>query len=140
MFADFALGVAMNLLASLLFLVVSRLFKKKNGMLRIVPTPLAEYLFYFFLDAKTCDALVGDLDQRYKLIRKKFGKGKANFWYWSQALRSTGPIAWQWFKKLMLKPVLWVSSWLVAHGLLNDGSALEFVNHFLAELTKRIRG
>ncbi len=29
----------------------------------------AEFLFYLFLDAKNCDALVGDLEERYKIVR-----------------------------------------------------------------------
>jgi hypothetical protein len=60
---------------------------------------IAEYLFYLFLDAKTCDSLVGDLEERYKLILKKFGVRRADFWYWSQALRSFVPIVWVWVKK-----------------------------------------
>jgi hypothetical protein len=100
----------------------------------------ATFLFYLFLNPKDCDALVGDLEERYKLIFKKFSKGKADFWYWSQAIRSTVPIAWPWLKKLVLKPVAWFSGWLVAHGLLNDGSLLEFVKNMLAEWTKRVRG
>ncbi len=54
----------------------------------------AEFLFYLFLDPQNCDALVGDLEERHKLIRKKFGQRRANFWYWTQALRSVGPIVW----------------------------------------------
>jgi hypothetical protein len=91
----------------------------------------AEFLFYLFLDTKTCDGLVGDLEERYKLIFQNFGKGRADFWYWSMAIRSTGPIAWAWFKKLVMKPVLWVSSSLITHGLLKG---------LVAELVKRVRG
>ena len=100
----------------------------------------AEFLFYLFMSPKDCDALVGDLEERYKLIHKKFGARRANFWYWSQAIRSVGPIAWQWFKQLVLKPVLAVATWLLTHDLLKDGSLLEWVKNICAELTKRIRG
>lgn len=54
----------------------------------------AEFLFYIFLDARNCDAIVGDLEERYKLIANKFGQRKANFWYWTQTVRSLGPLAW----------------------------------------------
>src|SRR5208337_2404793 len=67
-----------------------------------VPPPTnAEFLFYLFLDAKNCDALVGDLEERYKVIRKKFGARRANFWYWTQTIRSVGPIAWAAIKKFL---------------------------------------
>jgi hypothetical protein len=58
----------------------------------------AEYLFYVFVTAENCDALIGDLEERYKLIHKKFGAPKANLWYWTQAIRSVWPIAWAWAK------------------------------------------
>jgi hypothetical protein len=95
----------------------------------------AEFLFYLFLDAKNCDAIVGDLEERYKLIYKKFGKGKADFWYWSQAIRSVGPIVWVWAKKLVMKPVVAAITWAAANHLLKDGSWLVMI----AEVWKRIR-
>jgi len=54
----------------------------------------AEFLFYLFLDPLNCDAVVGDLEERYRLIGQKFGPRRANFWYWTQAARSVGPIVW----------------------------------------------
>lgn len=66
-----------------------------------VPPLNAEFLFYLFLDAQNCDALVGDLEERYRLIYKKFGQRRANFWYWTQAIRSVGPIVWAWMKKVL---------------------------------------
>ena len=99
----------------------------------------AEFLFYLFLDAERCDALAGDLEERHKLIRRKFGVRRANFWYWTQAIRSVGPIACAWIKKAALKPVLAISTWLLTHGLL-DGSLHEWVKNIFAGLTKRIRG
>jgi hypothetical protein len=61
----------------------------------------AEFLFYLFLDPQNCDALVGDLEERYRLIREKFGRRRANFWYWTQALQSVGPIVWAWGKRTL---------------------------------------
>lgn len=136
------IGWVLSALAA--FIVGDLMFFRRNTRRKLVrsdrPSRNAEYLFYLFLDPKDCDALVGDLDERYKLIFEKFGKGKADFWYWSQAIRSTGPIVWAWFKKLVMKPVLWLSSSLIAHGLLKDGLLLEFAKNVLAELVKRVRG
>lgn len=95
----------------------------------------SEFLFYLFLDAKNCDALVGDLEESYKLIYRKFGQRRANFWYWTQAIRSVGPIAWAWGKKAALKPVVGVIAWGVARGLVGHDSWLAA----LMEIWKRIR-
>ncbi len=67
------------------------------------PPISAEYLFYFFLDAKNCDALVGDLEARYKLMYKKFGHRRAQSWYWKEALSSTGPTIWAWVRNVPWK-------------------------------------
>lgn len=67
----------------------------------IKPPLNAEFPFHLFLDAKNCDALVGDLEERYRSLYQKFGARRANFWYWVQVVRSVGPIAWAATKKLL---------------------------------------
>jgi hypothetical protein len=74
---------------------------RNRGQAKIRPPLNAEFLFYIFLDPKNCDALVGDLEERYGLIRKKFGASRANFWYWTQTIRSVGPIASAWLKNVL---------------------------------------
>jgi hypothetical protein len=54
----------------------------------------AKLSFSVFLEKQSLDALVGDLEERYRVIRRTFGKRLANLWYWTQAFRSVGPIAW----------------------------------------------
>ncbi len=98
------------------------------------PPTSAEFLFYIFLDAKNCDAIIGDLEERYKLIVKKFGARKAAFWYWTQAIRSVGPIILAWGKKVTLKPLIGVIGWAIAKGLVSHDSWLALV-----EAWKRIR-
>jgi hypothetical protein len=100
-----------------------------------VPPLNAAFLFYLFLDDKNCDALVGDLEERYKLILNKFGPRKAYFWYWTQALRSVMPIVWAWTKKAAVKPVIGIVAWAVGKGLVGHDSWLAAV----AEIWKRIR-
>jgi hypothetical protein len=97
----------------------------------MVPPVNAEFLFYLFLDAKNCDALVGDLEERYKLIHKKFGARRANFWYWAQAILSVGPIVRAWVKKIAMKPVVAAITWAAAKQLLKDGSWLVTLVEFL---------
>jgi len=101
----------------------------------VCPPLNAEFLFYLFLDAKNCDALVGDLEERYRVIRRKFGSRRANFWYWTQAIRSVGPVAWAWVKNVVMKPIIGVIGWAVAKGLLAHDSWLAA----LAEVWRRIR-
>ena len=100
------------------------------------PPRNAKFLFSLFLDAKTCDALVGDLEERFKIVLKEFSPGKAKFWYWTMALRSVGPIVWDWGKKVVAKANKPVVVWLVGHGILHPDAWLAFVTEWL----KRIRG
>lgn len=106
-----------------------------SSPIKIKPPINAEFLFHLFLDLQNCDALVGDLEERYKLIHKKFGRRHANFWYWTQAVRSLGPIVWAWGKKVSMKPVVALVTWAVAKGLIgHDGWVAALV-----ELWKRVR-
>jgi len=61
---------------------------------RATPPLSAEFVFHLFLNGRSCDAIVGDLEERYAHIHTKFGQRRANFWYWTQAARSVGPIVW----------------------------------------------
>jgi len=78
---------------------LQRLFKAELDTIQ--PPPTLEFFFYLFLDAKNCDALVGDLEERYKFIRKKFGVRRATFWYWVQVITSLSPIIWAATKHLL---------------------------------------
>jgi hypothetical protein len=99
-------------------------------------TPLkAEFLFYLFLTPQTCDALVGDLEERFKLIHKKFGHRLANLWYCIQTFISLRPIIWAWTKKALMKPILAVVGWAIAKGLIGHDSWLAA----LLDLWKRVR-
>jgi hypothetical protein len=95
----------------------------------------AEFLFYLFLTPQNCDALVGDLEERYKLMHKRFGRRRANFWYWTQTVTSVGPIVWAWGRKVVMKPVVAILGWAVAKGLLGHDSWLAA----LVELWKKVR-
>ncbi len=109
-------------------------FKGHVGGVKSPPLNAA-FLFYLFLDAKTCDAVVGDLEERYRLIYKKFGARRAKLWYWKETIRTTGPSFWAWGKKAMLKPVIGVIGWAMAKGLIGHDSWLAA----LVEMWKRIR-
>jgi len=95
----------------------------------------AEFLFYLFLSPQNCDALVGDLEERYRAIHMKFGPRRANFWCWTEAIRSVGPIVWAWLRKLLMKPLLTVLAWTAAKGIVDHSSWSEEV----LEIWRRIR-
>ena len=94
----FVLAPVVLLIAIFAVLVVT---SRRNTSGSVHPPLNAAFLLYLFYDAKNCDALVGDLEERYRIIRKRFGARRANFWYWTQVIRSVGPIAWAATKKLL---------------------------------------
>jgi hypothetical protein len=119
------------------------MLKRSDGTLHdalVRPTLNIQYLFYFFLDTTTCDALVGDLNERYKIIFTKFGKFRADLWYWKEAIRSVAPVAWGGFKKLVMKPAIAVGSWMLGHGLLKDSSMMETLKQIVVEWLQKMRG
>jgi hypothetical protein len=59
----------------------------------------AEYLLYF-LPKKDREPLLGDLEEEYYEVYKKFGKRKAHIWYYSQVAQSFWPLIIHCIKKL----------------------------------------
>ena len=108
---------------------------KKQQTRRYRPPLNAAFLFYLFMAPATCDALVGDLEERYKFIHKTFGRRRANFWYWTQTVMSVGPIVWAWAKNVVMKPAIAFAGWAVARGLVGHDSWLAAV----VELYRKLR-
>jgi hypothetical protein len=94
-----------------------------------------ESCFFHIMLPEDCDAIVGDLEERYRLIHKNFGQRRANCWYWKETLRSMWPLVWACAKKVALKPVIGVINWAVGKGLFGDDSWLAA----LVELYQKIR-
>lgn len=70
----------------------------------------AEYLLHF-LPKKDREQLLGDLEEEYRGIYKKFGRRKATFWYYCQVVMSFWPyIAHTIMKLLGWGVVGWVGS------------------------------
>jgi len=109
-----------------------RISRKAQANDRRKPKPPlnAEFLFYFFLDKNNCDALVGDFEERYRVIFEKFDKGRADSWYWKQALDTVGPVAWAWAKKCAIKPFLAILVWAAGKGLLGGSSCVSAILEF----------
>lgn len=65
----------------------------------------AERALLLILNRKDHDAVLGDLEEKYRKYAARHGVRYAKFWYWSQVVRSIGPAlanaaAWAW-KRLM---------------------------------------
>lgn len=136
----FSFAVAVVVVTTIPYSIAQSLFALRSTTRRSTPASKcppanAEFLFFLFLDAQNCDAFVGDLEERYKLIRKKFGRRRANFWYWSQTVMSLGPLVWAWAKKVVMKPVVAILAWALAKGLVGHDSWMAAV----VEMLKRIR-
>src|SRR5688572_26746641 len=95
----------------------------------------AEFMFHLFMTPQNCEAFVGDLEERYKLVRKKFGRRRRNLWYWTQTVASLAPIIWAWAKKVGMKPVAALVACAVARGMVGNDSWLPA----LVDLWKRMR-
>jgi hypothetical protein len=102
---------------------------------KVTPPLNAEFLFHVFMTPQSCDALLGDLEERYKLINKKFGRRRANLWYWTQTVTSLAPIVWAWAKKIPMKPVAAVVGWAIAKGMIGHDGWLAV----LVEMVKKVR-
>lgn len=50
-----------------------------------------EFLLYLLLSKNDSKATANDLEERWGKIKKKFGVRRANFWYWTQVIRSLWP-------------------------------------------------
>jgi hypothetical protein len=93
-----------------------------------IQAPLcAEFLFYVFMSPQNCDAITGDLEERFRLIYSKFGRRRANFWYWWQTAISLGPIVWVCVKKKAMKPALTLAAWALGKGLIGHDGWLALV-------------
>jgi hypothetical protein len=101
---SFIIGVApesASSLPALLFATLALALKLRSSQTCSGLSQNVKFQFYSFLDAQNCHAFLGDLEERYRHIHKTVGKRRADFWYWTQAIRSLGPIAWAATKKMM---------------------------------------
>ena len=94
---------------------------------RLGPPLDAEFLFYLFLDVRTTDALVGDLEYRYSQIRPNFGKRRADWWFWTQTLKSIGPVVLAWSRNVIRKPLMGMLLWVGVRVLLKDTVWLDWL-------------
>lgn len=84
----------------------------------------ATVLFYLFLPPKQTESLLGDLLERHSLLSHKFGKGKADLWYWHQALGSAVIIVVASTMEFLTRIVVAVVTWAAAARLLSTDSLL----------------
>ena len=74
------------------------------------PPALAEYVLHLVLGKEEREAVIGDLVQDYRHIRRRFGKRKADFWFHKQVIWSL----WPFLRRAVVKSValVWVGKLL----------------------------
>jgi hypothetical protein len=65
----------------------------EQGKKQKLPPKFGEYLLYLFLRKHERDPLLGDLEEEYREVYAKFGRRKAQFWYYAQVVRSLAPLS-----------------------------------------------
>jgi len=96
----------------------------------------AAFLFYVFMSSHDAEAFTGDLEEGYKALHKKFGRRRANLWYWFQTFISLRPIVCEALMKTLMKPLIGVIGWALAKDLIKHDGWLAA----LVELWKKIAG
>jgi hypothetical protein len=98
------------------------------------PPDSASFLFYLFMPYVKADAIVGDLEEGHSKLSKKFGRRRANFWYYFQTFISLRPIVLQALKKSLMKPVIAAITWAVGSGLIKHDGWLAAVVEFFKKV------
>lgn len=61
----------------------------------------AEYLLFIIVDRKHAASIAGDLEEDYRVnILPRFGRRKANLWYWRQVIALVPPSVWAALRRL----------------------------------------
>jgi hypothetical protein len=78
---------------------------------RAEPPALAELVVAFLAKTKHKDALLGDLDEKFRgAIDRGWTIDRARRMYWAEAMRAVGPLAWQKLKRLGIIGLLAVAA------------------------------
>lgn len=76
-----------------------RFHKKRNTNDLVKQSPVmesppksAEYLIYLFIPKNNRVGMLGDLEEEYRTVYRKFGKNRASLFYWYQTIISIWPL------------------------------------------------
>ena len=73
------------------------------------PPTLATYMLYLCLSKQNADAMQGDLDEGYRDMEVRFGRRRAQVWYWKEVAVSVWPL----LNNLVDKLVRWgIGGWI----------------------------
>jgi hypothetical protein len=64
------------------------------------PPANLDFILYFLMSRADCDALIGDLQERYSHLVERLGKARADLWYAKQVLASVWPLLSSWVRRL----------------------------------------
>jgi hypothetical protein len=69
---------------------------KRRASARVeTPPKFGEYLLYFFLSKQDRINLLGDLEEDFREVHKKFSRWPAKILYYKQVICSIGPVIWK---------------------------------------------
>ncbi|MCQ8118212.1 permease prefix domain 2-containing transporter [Methylomonas rosea] len=86
-----ALRVKNRMQLQKLYLLLNLVVFRKNSESFAKPPKIAEYILYLFIPKANRNAILGDLEEDYREVYKKFGLKKAQFFYWWQLIISIWP-------------------------------------------------
>ena len=81
-----------ELLGSILLIVAVGWLLKMNSGPEPRPPFYAEYLLYFLLGKSERETIIGDLQECYGKLMRRFGKRAADLWYYKQVVGSVWPL------------------------------------------------
>jgi hypothetical protein len=64
------------------------------------PPANLDFILYFLMSRADCDALIGDLQERYSHLVERLGKVRADLWYAKQVSASVWPLLSSWVRRL----------------------------------------
>lgn len=77
------------------------------------PPKFGEYLLYFFLSKPNRINLLGDLEEEFGEVYKKFGRWPAKLFYYKNVACSFAPLIWRRLAKW--GTIAWIGDWLRRH-------------------------
>jgi hypothetical protein len=81
-------------------LLLKQIWRSPKTSDQAQPPANLDFILYFLMPRADCDALIGDLAERYSHLVERLGKVRADLWYAKQVLTSVWPLLSSWVRRL----------------------------------------
>ena len=109
-----AIMAAILVVESILKRLIIYYASRRENASKIAESPkFAEYLIYFILSKQDRVNLIGDLEEEYGEVLKKFGRKAASVWYYKQVFTSIRPVVWN--RLVRWGAIAWIGDWIRRH-------------------------